>query len=83
MVDSICKVEYMAASDAAKKAMWLKRFIIELKIAPSIDDPVLLYYDSTSAIAQAKELKVQQRIKHILRRFHLVHEIMDRGDVDL
>ena len=83
MVDSIFKAEYMAASDAAKKAVWLRKFITELGVAPSIDGPILLYYDSTSAIAQAKKPKGHQRTKYILHRSHLVRKIMDRGDVDL
>ena len=63
--------------------MWLRKFITEIEVAPSIDDPVLLYYDSTEAIAQAKEPKAHQRTKYILHRYHLVREIMDRGDIHL
>ena len=83
MADSVCETEYIAASDAAKEAVWLRKFITELGVAPSLVDPVLLYYDSSGAIAQAKEPKAHQRTKHILRRYHLIREIMDRGDVDL
>ena len=57
MADSVCEAEYIAASNAAKEAVWLRKFIIELGVVPSIDDPVLLYCDSSSAIAQAKEPK--------------------------
>ena len=70
VADSVCEVEYIAASDAAKEAVWLRKFINELGVAPSLDDPVLLYCDSTGAIAQVKEPKAQQRMKHILRCFH-------------
>ena len=83
MADSIYEVDYIAASNAAKEAVWLKKFIIELRIAPSLDGLVLLYCDSTGAIAQVKEPKAHQRTKHILRHFHLIQEIVDRGDVDL
>ena len=57
MADSIYEVEYIAASDVAKEAMWLRIFIIELGVAPFLDDPILLYCDSTGAIAQMKEPK--------------------------
>ena len=83
VADSVCEVEYIAVSDAVKQAMWLKKFITELGVASSLDGPVLLYCDSTSAIAQVKEHKAQQRTKHILHRFHLVRKIVDRDDVDL
>ena len=32
---------------------------------------------------QAKEPRSHQRSKHILRRFHLIREIVDRGDVEI
>ena len=83
VADSVCEVEYVAASDAAKEAVWLRKFITELGVAPSLVGPVLLYCDSSGAIAQAKEPKAHQRTKHILRRYHLIREIVDRGDVDL
>ena len=83
VADSVCEAEYIAASDAAKEAVWLRKFINELGVAPSLDGPVLLYCDSTGTIAQVKEPKAHQRTKHILHRFHLVREIVDRGDIDL
>ena len=83
MADSVCKAEYVAASDATKEAVWLKKFIIELRVAPSLVGPFLLYCDSSGAIAQAKEPKAHQRMKHILRHYHLIREILDRGDVNL
>ena len=74
VADSVCEAEYVAASDAAKEAVWLRKFLRELGVAPSLDGPVLLYCDSTGAIAQAKEPKSHHRTKHILRRYHLVRE---------
>ena len=61
----------------------MQKFITELGVIPYVDGPILLYYDSTGSIAQAKELKSHQHTKHILCRYHLVREIMDRGDVEL
>ena len=72
MADSTCKAEYIIASDATKEAVWLRKFISELRVAPSLDGPILLYYDSTGAIAQVKESKSHQQTKHILHRYHLI-----------
>ena len=83
VADSVCEVEYVATSDAAKEAVWLRKFITERRVAPSLVGPVLLYCDSSGAIAQVKEPKAHQQTKHILRRYHLIRKIMDRGDVDL
>ena len=66
VVDSTIEVEYIAASDAAKEAVWIKKFITRLGIIPSISDPVELYCDNNGAIAQAKEPRSHQRSKHIL-----------------
>ena len=57
VADSVYEAEYIAASDAVKEAVWLRKFINELGVAPSLDGPVLLYCDSTGAIAQVKEPK--------------------------
>ena len=37
--------------------------------------------DNNGAIAQVKEPRFHQKLKHILRRFHLIREILARGDV--
>ena len=42
-----------------------------------------LYCDNNGAIAQAKEPRSHQRSKHILRRYHLIREIIDRGDIKI
>ena len=55
VVDSTTKVEYIAASDTAKQVVWIKKFITELSIVPSIASLVDLYYDNNKAISQAKE----------------------------
>ena len=83
VVDSICEAEYIDASDAAKEVVWLQKFIIKLGVTPSIDGPILLYCDSSSAIAQVKELKSHHCTKHVLHRYHLVREIVYQGDVEL
>ena len=50
-VDSIIESKYIAATEAAKEAVWLKKFIIELVVVPSIVHPILLYCDNNGAIA--------------------------------
>ena len=83
VADSTTEAEYIAASEAAKEAVWIKKFITELGVVPSIADPLELYCDNNGAIAQAKEPRSHQRSKHILRRFHLIREIVEREDVKI
>ena len=59
----------------------MKKFITELGVIPEIKNPVPLYCDYTRVVAQAKEPRSHHKSKHILRRFHLVREIIERQDV--
>jgi hypothetical protein len=40
-----------------------------------------LYCDNSGAIAQAKDPRAHKRAKHVLRRYHQIHEIIGRGNV--
>ena len=73
---SINEAEYIAASEAIKEAVWMKKFIIYLGVIPKNERPVSLYRDNTGAIIQAKEPRSHYRSKHILRCFHLVKDKM-------
>ena len=82
-VDSTTEAEYIAALEAAKEAVWIKKFITKLEVVPSIADPILLYCDNNGAIAQAKEPRSHHRSTHILRRYHLIREIIDKDEVKI
>ena len=83
VADSTTEAEYIAASEAAKEAVWIKKFVSELGVVASASSPMDLYCDNSGAIAQAKEPRSHQKSKHILRRFHLIREIVERGDVKI
>ena len=57
MTGSTTDSEYIAASKAAKKAIWIRNFVSELSVMPSASSPIDLYCDNSGAIAQAKEPK--------------------------
>ncbi|WJZ98697.1 hypothetical protein VitviT2T_017207 [Vitis vinifera] len=83
VANSTTEAEYIAASEAAKEAVWMKKFISELGVVPSIEEPIPLLCDNNGAIAQAKEPRSHQKSKHVLRRYHLIREIIERGDVKI
>ena len=83
VADSTMEAEYIALSDAAKEAVWIKKFITELGVVPTIVDPIDIYCDNNGAIAQAREPRSHQKSRHILRRFHLIREIVERKDVQI
>ena len=57
------KVKYIVTSEAAKKVLWFKKFIVELGVIPS--DDIALYYNNNDAIALVKEPKSHPKSKHI------------------
>ncbi|GAB2295500.1 hypothetical protein Dimus_038360 [Dionaea muscipula] len=81
--DSTTEAEYIVASEAAKEAVWMKKFITELGVVPSIIDSVVVYCDNNGPIAQAMEPRSHQKSKHVLRRYHFIREIVERGDVNI
>ncbi|GKD37758.1 hypothetical protein Tco_1257965, partial [Tanacetum coccineum] len=48
-------VEYIAAFDALKKAVWIRKFISGLGVVPTIEEPINMYCDNTRAIGIAKD----------------------------
>jgi hypothetical protein len=52
-------------------------------VVPSASSLGDLYCDNSGATAQAKEPRSHQKSKHILQRYHLIYEIIERGDVKI
>jgi hypothetical protein len=44
--DSTTEAEYIAASEAAKEGVWIKKFVTELGVVPSASGPMELYCDN-------------------------------------
>ncbi|KAL0313503.1 UNVERIFIED_CONTAM: Retrovirus-related Pol polyprotein from transposon TNT 1-94 [Sesamum radiatum] len=78
-IDSTTEAEYIVASEAVNEAVWMKNYIQELGVVPSIAKPVVIFCDN-HGIAQATEPRSYHHSKHILRRYHLLREIVSRGD---
>jgi hypothetical protein len=83
VAQSTMESEYIAASEAANEAVWLRKFVIELGVFPNAQDPVNIYCDNTGAIANAKEPRSHSTAKHILRRFHVIRQYVQEGDVKI
>jgi hypothetical protein len=83
VVDSTIETEYIAASEATKEVVWIKNFISELGVVRSVSSPMDLYCDNNRAIAQVKESRAHKRVKFVLRHYHLIREIIGRGDVKI
>ena len=77
------EAEYITTNDAAKEAVWMRKFLSELEVVPTIKDSVHLYCDSNAAIALTKEPRSHQKSRHILRKYHLIREIVDRREIKI
>ena len=42
---------------------------------------MVVYWENSGAVANSKEPRNHQRGKHIERKFHLIRDIVERGDV--
>ena len=81
--DSTTEAEYLAASEATKAAVWIRSFLIGLDVMPRASNPMSLLCDNTGAVALAQEPRFHSRSKHILRKYHVIRDIIDRGDVQM
>jgi hypothetical protein len=83
IADSTMEAEYVAACEAAKEAVWLRQFLIDLEVVPSANKQITIYCDNSGAVANSKEPRSHKRGKHIERKYHLLREIVHRGDVTI
>nr|GFB36992.1 retrovirus-related Pol polyprotein from transposon TNT 1-94 [Tanacetum cinerariifolium] len=49
------QAEYVAASEAAMEAVWIRKFVGDLGVMPSINKPINMYCDNSAAIIFANE----------------------------
>ena len=71
IADSTMQAVYIAASEAAKEAVWLRKFFTNLEVVPDMIKPLKLYRDNSGAVANSKEPQSHKRGKHIERKYHL------------
>ena len=81
IADSTIESEYLAVNETAKEAMWIRKFIGDLGVVPSINDPVEIFCDNESAVVLAQEPRSQKRARHILRKYHYVRQVVADKDI--
>ncbi|OJT10684.1 Retrovirus-related Pol polyprotein from transposon TNT 1-94, partial [Trametes pubescens] len=78
---STAESEYVAATHAAKEAIWLRRLIGE--VFRPLSEPTTLHSDSQSAIALTVDGSYHARTKHIDIRYHFIRYSIDAGSIRL
>ncbi|GJW06471.1 retrotransposon protein, putative, ty1-copia subclass [Tanacetum coccineum] len=78
---SATESEYIAASEAAMEAVWIRKFISGLGIVPTINEPLNMYCDNSAAVHYANEPGIQRGARHYHRRYHYVRECVELGEI--
>lgn len=78
---STAESEYVAATHAAKEAIWLRRLIAE--VFRPLSEPTTLHSNNQSAIALTRDGSYHARTKHINIRYHFIHYSIEAGSIRL
>ena len=73
--------EYVAACEAAKEAVWLKKFLSGLGVVRIEQVPIILFCNNSGAVTQSKDPRNHKKGKHIEKKYHIIRDIIARGDV--
>jgi hypothetical protein len=78
---STTESEYIAATHAAKEALWLRSLLSQ--IFGPYRDATTLFSDNQSAIALTQDHQYHARTKHIDVQFHFIHWVITDGKLKL
>ena len=81
IADYTMEAEYVAACEAAKDAVWLKKFLFYLGVVKMEQVPITLFCNNSGAVAQSKNPRNYKKGKHIKRKYHIIQDIIARGDI--
>jgi len=75
---SSTEAEYVALSETAREACWLRNLYSELGLLQE-KNPTLIRGDNEGSLAMAKNPQFHKRSKHIDLRWHLIRELIQGG----
>ncbi|KAH9647652.1 hypothetical protein KPL70_025267 [Citrus sinensis] len=75
---STTEVEYTAAAEAVKEALWMKGLIAELGVSQKTVD---VFCDSSSAIYLSKNPAHHEKTKHVDIKLHFIRNVVSMGVV--
>jgi hypothetical protein len=81
---SSLEAEYIAGSEAAKEAVWLRRLYQELSnTTVNRMQPTVINIDNLGAIKNAENPRFHNRTKHIDIRHHFIRDLIEKGDISV
>jgi len=81
LVDSTIDVEYVAAAEAIKEIIWLRKLLEDLQVKQVHSTPLII--DSTSVIKLAKNPKFHDRMNHINTKYHMIRHHVEAKTIHL
>ncbi|XP_065631171.1 secreted RxLR effector protein 161-like, partial [Quercus suber] len=81
IADSTMKTKYVAACEAVKEAVWLKKFHSDLGVMRMEQVLITLFCNNSGVVAQSKDLRNHKKGKHIEKKYHIIRDIVTQGDV--
>ena len=80
---SSSEAEYIAASEATKETIRLRRLLRQLPGYHLPDGPTIIQEDNQGCLAMANATSLSKRTKHIDVRYHYVNDMVREGEVIL
>ena len=81
IAQSTAEVEYIAASNACKEAVWLKKLLSDLFEGKL--DSTIIHCNNQSCIKLSENPVFHDRSKHIEMRYHFIRDLVQRGALKL
>ena len=78
---STTEAEYMATTQAAKEAIWLRQLLADVGFTQDMASPIAS--DNQGSIALAKNPKHHSRTKHIDVQHHFIREKVEMEEIEL
>ena len=79
--DSTMGTEYVVAYKVANEAAWLKKVLSDLGVVRMEQVLITLFCDNSGAVTQSKDPWNHKKGKHIERKYHIIRDIVGRGDI--
>ncbi|GJU74025.1 retrotransposon protein, putative, ty1-copia subclass [Tanacetum coccineum] len=83
------EAEYIAAFDASKEAVWVRKFIYGLGVVPTIKKPINMYCDNTRFVPTIEKpiyglgVVPTRKARHFCAKVHYLREVIEFGDIKL
>jgi hypothetical protein len=81
IAQSTAKAEYIAASDASKEAVWLRKLVFGL-FGDKLET-TMVHYDNQSCIELTENPVFHDRSKHIDMKYHCIRDLVQRKTINL